>query len=199
MGPSSKDLLPLEKHDSSNLSLGSSLLICKNKASVSRNKPSHPDTKSFPSMPVHASQVLGRVKDFLGVISEANRRLEIDAKENPGNFDIEALDGNESQIIEMDLMLGIADLHTAEAIAAAESSIAGDQPAESLSASSNETDSEDSSDDDDSDGGGNHGGENGRFIEELQKPKYQGDASAETTGKNRSKKLSKRPKIVELP
>ncbi|KAI4339262.1 hypothetical protein MLD38_024222 [Melastoma candidum] len=199
MGPASKDLLPLEKRDSSDFSLGSSLLICKNKASVSRNKPSHPDAKPFPTMPVSASQVLGRVKDFIGVISEANRRLEIDAKENRGNFDIEALDGNESQIIEMDLMLGIADLHTPEAIAAAESSIAGYQPAESLSASSNETDSEDSSDDDNSYGGGSQGGENSRVIEGFRKPNSPGHASTGITGKNRSKKQSKRPKIVELP
>ena len=49
-------------------------------------------------------------------------------------------------------MLGIADLNTPEAVAAAESSIAGFQPVVPLAACSSGTNSEDSSsDDDDSD------------------------------------------------
>ena len=48
-------------------------------------------------------------------------------------------------------MLGIADLHTPEAIAAAESAIAGYQPLIPLAASSSGTDSEDSSDNDSDD------------------------------------------------
>ena len=48
-------------------------------------------------------------------------------------------------------MLGIADLHTPEAVAAAESAIAGYQPLIPLAAISSGTDSEDSSDNDSDD------------------------------------------------
>ncbi|MCI30939.1 hypothetical protein A2U01_0052150, partial [Trifolium medium] len=44
---------------------------------------------------------LGKVKDFLGVMSEANKRLENDAKDHPEEYDIEELTGNESEVIEM--------------------------------------------------------------------------------------------------
>ncbi|KAG4907694.1 hypothetical protein JHK82_056350 [Glycine max] len=96
-----------------------------------------------------SSLVLGKVKDFLGVMSEANKRLELDAKDNPENYDIEELTGNESEVIEMDLMLGVADLHTPEAVAAAESAISTCQPVIPLAADGSETDSEESSTDDD--------------------------------------------------
>ncbi|KAJ6764964.1 hypothetical protein OIU74_023772 [Salix koriyanagi] len=97
--------------------------------------------------------VLGKVRDFLGVISEANKRLQADAKENSEEYDIEVLTGNESEVVEMDLMLGIADLHTPEAVAAAEAAIAGSQSMISLAACSSETESEDSSDESESDDG----------------------------------------------
>ncbi|KAI4382680.1 hypothetical protein MLD38_008616 [Melastoma candidum] len=77
-----------------------SSFICENKDS--KNKPSCPDTKLF-TAPV-AFVIIGRVKDFLGVMSEANRRLEVDAKwsqENSDNYDIEVLSRDEPQIIEM--------------------------------------------------------------------------------------------------
>lgn len=102
-------------------------------------------------------------------------------------------------------MLGVADLHTPEAIAAAESSIACYKPVDSSSACSSGTDLEDSSDDDEDDddddcnGGGEHGTENTRVLGELRKHNSQGDVSTVTMGKNHSKKQSKRPKIVELP
>ncbi|XP_058201432.1 uncharacterized protein LOC131316169 [Rhododendron vialii] len=101
--------------------------------------------------------VLGKAKDFLGVFSEANKRLE----DNANNYDIEVLTGNESEYIEMDLMLGIADLHTPEALAAAESAIRGYQPVISLSTlSSSDDSSDDESTDDDTDdddgGDGDH-------------------------------------------
>ncbi|KAF3449118.1 hypothetical protein FNV43_RR09842 [Rhamnella rubrinervis] len=99
-----------------------------------------------------SSLVLGKVRDFLGVISEANEKLKVDSKENSVNYDIEVLTRNESQIIEMDLMLGIADLHTPEVVVAAESSITGCQPVIPLAVSSSGTESEDSSNgNDDSD------------------------------------------------
>ncbi|GFY92914.1 hypothetical protein Acr_08g0013100 [Actinidia rufa] len=103
--------------------------------------------------------VLGKARDFLGVISEANKRLQNDAKasilksvpmfsiDNAKEYDIEALTGHESEYIEMDLMLGVADLYTPEVVAVAESAIAGRQPVISLADSSSGTGSEDSSDD----------------------------------------------------
>lgn len=52
-------------------------------------------------------------------------------------------------------MLGIADLHTHEAVAAAESAIAGDQPLIPLAANSSETESEEANDDESDDDRGN--------------------------------------------
>ncbi|PON86810.1 hypothetical protein TorRG33x02_173360 [Trema orientale] len=146
----------------------SSLLICKTESQESQRKKSNPDEKPT-TAPVPRSQVLGKVKDFLGVISEANKRLQLDAKDNSENYDIEVLNGNESQVIEMDLMLGIADLHTPDAVAAAESAIAGCQPVIPLPISgSSETESDDSSDEDDESDGNDHdeedGSENGDAI-----------------------------------
>ncbi|KAF5783527.1 hypothetical protein HanXRQr2_Chr11g0508971 [Helianthus annuus] len=90
---------------------------------------------------------MGKLKDFLGVMAESNKKLQQEAM-NSKNLDIEALTGDESEYIEMDLMLGVADLNTPEAVAAAESAIVGSQPIISLDASSSESESEDSSDDD---------------------------------------------------
>ncbi|KAJ6760084.1 hypothetical protein OIU79_025034 [Salix purpurea] len=73
-------------------------------------------------------QFVGKVKDFIGVISVANKRLQEDAKDNSEKYDIEMLTGNESEVVEMDLMLGIADLHTPAAVAAAESAIGNGHP-----------------------------------------------------------------------
>nr|GEZ11970.1 hypothetical protein [Tanacetum cinerariifolium] len=70
---------------------------------------------------------------------------------NSKNYDIEALTGDESEYIEVDLMLGVADLNTPEAVAAAESAIVGSQPVISLDASSSDSESEDDDDDDSSD------------------------------------------------
>ncbi|KAK7839137.1 uncharacterized protein LOC111987547 [Quercus suber] len=156
MGNTSKDLLHLEhKHNNpstSPLALESTLLVCK-KDSFPQPQIPIPDAKPL-TAPVPKSQVLGKVKDFLGVISEANERLQDGAKDNSENYDIEVLTGNESEIIEMDLMLGIADLHTPEAVAAAESAIAGCHPVIPLAASNSGTDSEDSSDNDSDDDDG---------------------------------------------
>ncbi|MED6163809.1 hypothetical protein PIB30_083651 [Stylosanthes scabra] len=73
-------------------------------------------------------------------MSEANKRLEHDAKDHPENYDIEELTGNESEVIEMDLLLGVADLNTPEAVAAAESAISSRQPSIILAADGNDTD-----------------------------------------------------------
>ncbi|KAL0550434.1 hypothetical protein IC582_014945 [Cucumis melo] len=143
MRHASKDLLHLERKDLSTSSLESSLLVCKkNSTSKEPCRNERPITE-----PASKSLVLGRVQDFLGVISEANKKLQMDSKENADKYDIEALDGNESEVIQLDLMLGIADLHTPEAVAAAESAIIGNHPVIPLTCSSSESESEESSDD----------------------------------------------------
>ncbi|EXB61535.1 hypothetical protein L484_003729 [Morus notabilis] len=215
MGNTSKDLLHLEHKNPSASSLESALLVCKNDSQ--RKKETKPHEKPI-TAPIPQSQVLGKVKDFLGVISEANKSLELDAKVNAENYDIEALTGDESQVIEMDLMLGIADLHTPEAVAAAESAISGYQPAIPLADSSSESESDsdpesdsnldtDSESEDSSDKGETINGDDNDEDSENQnckklssmKPKTsksdKGNSSGEVT-KNR--KSSKRPKIVEL-
>ncbi|KAF2320762.1 hypothetical protein GH714_030557 [Hevea brasiliensis] len=140
MSSSSRELLHLEHKNVSASPLESSLLVCK-KESVSHNKKAPPDGKPITNR-IAQSQVLGKVKDFLGVISEANKRLQQDAKDNTQNYDIEVLTGAESEVIEMDLMLGIADLHTSEAITAAESAISNGQPSVPSDSDSSETESE---------------------------------------------------------
>ncbi|XP_034691040.1 uncharacterized protein LOC117918465 [Vitis riparia] len=147
---------------------------------------------------------LGKVKDFLGVISEANKKLELDVKDNSGkDYDIEVLTGNESEYIEMDLMLGIADLQTPEVVAAAESSIAGFQPVAPLAACSSGTESEDSSDYDDSDNDDDEDSDDDKnnnkacsVVKHKRSKSAHGDSSMEVPQKNRGSK--KRPKIVEL-
>ncbi|KAF3434543.1 hypothetical protein FNV43_RR21628 [Rhamnella rubrinervis] len=202
MGSASKELLKLE-HNNAFSSLESSLLVCSN-GSVSKKKNSHPHEKPI-TAPTPKSQVLGKVRDFLGVISEANEKLQVDAKENFGNYDIEVLTGNESQIIEMDLMLGIADLHTPEAVAAAESSITGCQPVIPLAVSSSGTESEDSggSDDSDSDSSDCDESDNSKKLYEKTCPPMKHKRSnsinhSSVNGNVRDNKSKKRSKIVEL-
>ena len=89
-------------------------------------------------------------------------------------------------------MLGVADLHTPEAVAAAESAISSCQPVIPLAAdgSETETDSDESSDEDDSGDDGiesNDDGNDGKKPSSLDNEKQKG---------NRNPK--KRPRIVEL-
>ncbi|XP_024017503.1 uncharacterized protein LOC21395807 [Morus notabilis] len=203
MESSSKDLLQLEHKKLSFSSLESTLNVCKNDSLKSQREKTKPGGIGSPiTAPVPQSQVLGKVKDFLGVILEANARLQLDAKDNSEKFDIEALTGNESQVIEMDLMLGIADLHTPEAVAAAESAIAGYQPVIPLAISSSDAESEDSSDeDDDHDGNGcdehdarnKHDGKTSSM--ELERSQLAKDNASTVVGKGKSKR---RPKIVDM-
>ncbi|KAL5560905.1 hypothetical protein UlMin_030652 [Ulmus minor] len=123
MGGTSKDLLQLETKNPSSSSLESALLVCKKDSFVSQEKKNNPDGKPI-TAPLPRSQVLGKVGDFLGVISEGNERLQSNAKDNSENYDIEVL----------------------KAVAAAESAIAGHQPVIPLAIRSSE--SEDSSDED---------------------------------------------------
>ena len=95
-------------------------------------------------------------------------------------------------------MLGVADLHTPEAVAAAESAIAGYQSKIPLATSSSGTDSEDSSDNDSDDDEEDDNGDNN--VEErcshlkLKRSKFGRDNSSSED----ASKSEKRPKIVEL-
>ncbi|QCE08415.1 uncharacterized protein LOC114190458 [Vigna unguiculata] len=201
----SKELLQLEHKGTPLSSLESALLLSGSKREAdapTRKLPSHGTPLTAPLPP---SQLLGKVKDFLGVMSEANKRLELDAKEHPENYDIEELTGNESEVIEMDLMLGVADLKTPEAVAAAESAISTCQPVISLAADGSEIDSEDSGADDDSEDDENESGDNsckdgidvengnGSVIKESISGKDNIHEKQKGTGNSK-----KRPRIVEL-
>ncbi|KAL5560902.1 hypothetical protein UlMin_030649, partial [Ulmus minor] len=205
MGGTSKDLLQLETKNPSSSSLESALLVCKKDSFVSQEKKNNPDGKPI-TAPLPRSQVLGKVRDFLGVISEANERLQSNAKDNSENYDIEVLSGNESRVIEMDLMLGVADLHNQEAVAAAESAIAGYQPMIPLaiSSSESETESEDISDEDEDNEDDN------KFVEHENSEKQEKKTSSMKLNESKSakdnalsevktnNKSKKRSRIVEL-
>ncbi|XP_010914760.1 uncharacterized protein [Elaeis guineensis] len=159
--------------------------IPRNNAQVEGNEEGMPLTTAVPK-----SQVLGKVKDFLGNMAKANEKLELDAQKNSrADYDIEVLSGNEKEYIEMDLLLGVADLHTADAVAAAESTVGGFRPT-MHSASSSSSETEDDTDDDNNDSG----------IEDtttckLDKLKKSNPENDESLHKN---KPNKRPKIVVL-
>eukprot|EP00268_Persea_americana_P027093 TRINITY_DN2658_c0_g1_i11.p2 TRINITY_DN2658_c0_g1~~TRINITY_DN2658_c0_g1_i11.p2 ORF type:complete len:185 (-),score=46.50 TRINITY_DN2658_c0_g1_i11:2113-2667(-) len=184
MGTTSKDLLELETQKPSFFE--SNFLVC-SKDPLSR--PQDCDAKrttggKLSTTPVPTSQILGRVKDFIGVMADANKRLQLDAQENSREkYDIEVLNGNESNYIEMDLLLGVADLHTPEAVAAAESAIAGSVSTFPVPASSSGSDTEDTDDDDDS----------LSSWDRCQKERSDKDDSLS------SEQRKKRPKITELP
>ncbi|WOL19689.1 hypothetical protein Cni_G28491 [Canna indica] len=104
--------------------------------------PREPSHRRQAAGSLNPSQILDKVKGFLGVIAEANDKLELDVREvKHVDYDIEVLSGNEKEYIEMDLLLGVADLHNAEAVAAAEAALSGLPPSvPSISASSSNTD-----------------------------------------------------------
>ncbi|XP_015695875.1 uncharacterized protein LOC102702874 [Oryza brachyantha] len=69
-------------------------------------------------------------------MAKANEKLQLDVKnkrpegyERPEECDIEALTGNEKEYIEMDLLLGVADLHSEKAVEVAEAIMNGFPPA----------------------------------------------------------------------
>ncbi|KAK3022847.1 hypothetical protein RJ639_046992 [Escallonia herrerae] len=134
--------------------------------------------------------LMGKVKDFLGIMAEANKRLQLDARDKSEDYDIEALTGNESEYIEMDLMLGVADLHTPEAVAAAESAVAFYQTVIPLAADNCLTESDDSSGDD------NHDDKATCSPTKLKRTKPTEDQFSGETPKNHKSK--KRSKIIEL-
>lgn len=141
--------------------------------------------KEKPSFtPLPKSQALEKVRDFLQDIAKANKELEIKAHENPcSNYDIEVLNDCEEQYIEMDLLLGVADLHSDAAVAAAEASMSGFQPTVADSEDDNDGDSED--DDFDKNKG----------IKCCKKPTRHNTDYKESS---RKAKQNKRPKVVML-
>ncbi|XP_058091370.1 uncharacterized protein LOC131237556 isoform X2 [Magnolia sinica] len=183
MGNRSKDLLKSEEQNEPS-SIESSLLVCNNKDPLSQKKKCCTNEKGSEKIlttSIPTSQVLGRVKDFLGVMAEANKRLQLDAQKYQGDYDIEVLTRNEGEYIEMDLVLGVADLHTPEAVAAAEATLAGSHPILPSSVCSNGSDTEDSDDDDDT-----------CSLNKLHKQNSDGEDSQS------SDQPKKRPKITEL-
>ncbi|PIA44264.1 hypothetical protein AQUCO_01700099v1 [Aquilegia coerulea] len=194
MAPSStnKDLLKLEKETATTSSLESTLLVCK-KDLLSKTPKSTTSSEKLVTSAVPKSQFLGKVKDFLGVMAEANARLQHDAKEKSCmDYNIEELTGNESEYIEMDLVLGVADLHTPEAVAAAEAAMAGSQPVIPLAADCSGSDSEGSDDD-----GNNNVVDANAHFKACSSNKLGNTTSDKNVGSNNSQG-KKRKKIVEL-
>lgn len=194
----SRELLELEHKDPSS-SAEAALLICGNGRKLQEEKPK-PDGKPL-TEPPPKSQVLDRVKGFLGVISEANRNLQLNAEGKPQDYNIEVLKGDESEYIEMDLMLGVADLHTPEAVAAAEAAIAGKQPVLDLPANVSSSTSESSSDDDDDDEDDDDSDDDDdEHMKDSSPTSQESEKNEDSSSKQQSKRgpKSKRPKIVEL-
>ncbi|KAJ0502836.1 hypothetical protein HanRHA438_Chr11g0521381 [Helianthus annuus] len=200
---SSQALLDLETTTHTSSSKESALLLCKpdaddgdlllkKKFEAAKSKANAlPVTKPAITAPP-PSLVMGKLKDFLGVMAESNKKLQQEAM-NSKNPDIEALTGDESEYIEMDLMLGVADLNTPEAVAAAESAIVGSQPIISLDASSSDSESEDSSDDD------SCNDETNKASDSRMKSNGQTLGGKSTNAISENGQKRKRSKIVELP
>ncbi|KAG9444025.1 hypothetical protein H6P81_015365 [Aristolochia fimbriata] len=188
MSRTSKDLLELEQR---NPSFIEPRLLVHSNYNSSQTDNQHPgkNAEKLSTTNLPPSQVFGRVQNFLGIMANANKKLEdeLDAKGNPREeYDIEVLTGNEKEYIEMDLVLGVADLHTPEAVAAAESTVAGTRhlnlPSASSSSSQSATDSEDDEDD------------SGACSEdEGMKPNLDG------CNPSRTEQPRKRTKVTELP
>ncbi|KAK7280226.1 hypothetical protein RJT34_25288 [Clitoria ternatea] len=204
MAERSKELLQFEHKGKPLSSLESALLVSADKRESDTQPRRLPPRGSPLTNPLPPSRLLGQVKDFLGVMSEANRRLELDAKDHPENYNIEELTGNESEVIEMDLMLGVADLHTPEAVVAAEAAISGSQPVIPLVVDDSETDSDETSidgdngDDEIESSGNDHDNQNDGEKPLSPVPKSissKDNINEKQKGNGRSKKRSR---IVEI-
>ncbi|KNA08969.1 hypothetical protein SOVF_157910 [Spinacia oleracea] len=191
MEKTSKELLQFEHKDPSSFK-ESALLVCGKSKKSAEEGPNSEGQRQPLTAPLPKSQVLGKVRDFLGVISEANKTLQLNAKDKPEEFNIEVLHGNESEYIEMDLMLGVADLQTPEAMEAAEAAIAGNQSVVDLHINDSSSESDSSSDSDDEDD--SDVDENGKAGGQSE---MQIDGSLKQQSESRTKR--KRSKIVELP
>ncbi|KAI3838426.1 hypothetical protein MKX03_013190 [Papaver bracteatum] len=187
MATTNQDLLKLELKTSTSSSFESTLLVCPTKETPS---PSSICGEKLVTSSIPRSQVLGKVRDFLGVMAEANEKLQNDVKENSGkDYNIEELTGKENEFIEMDLVLGVADLHTPEAVAAAESAMAGSQRAIDLADNNSDPDTESSDDENEDDEDDNDEETTGHSTEKVKSRKD--DSSGDRQPKKRSK-------IIEL-
>ncbi|XP_050366898.1 uncharacterized protein LOC126785300 [Argentina anserina] len=187
MGTTSKDLLQLEHNKSSISPLESTLLVCKNRSQAAQLK------KPIIGPPPK-SQLLGKMRNFLGVMAEANEKLQLDAKDNPEKYDIQLLTGDESQVVSMDCMLGVVDLQTPEAVAAAEAAVSGYQPVISVADSSSVDESDDSSSDEEESSNDNEDDESNERGRKTSFPDKTKSMSEEVS----NKRPKKRSKIVEL-
>ncbi|KAK3161296.1 hypothetical protein QOZ80_1BG0075320 [Eleusine coracana subsp. coracana] len=183
MGEPSKELLDLPSEPRPPSAFIESLLARQEQPKKKQDGKRKPGP---PTDPLPKSQVLGKVMDFLGEIAKANQKLQHDAQNKPPEvYDIEALTGNEKEYIEMDLLLGVADLHSEQAVEAAEATMNGLPP----SGKSFICSSSDSEDDSDEDGGDQPNA--------LDKDKCKGPDEAEMSP-TKGKKPIKRQKIVVL-
>lgn len=210
MAHTSNILLDLEAEKPASSSIESRLLFCVNDDLRPQPKvtKSNPPEKKPAIRPVPKSQVLDKLKDFLPAMSEANKKLQLAAMDNTKVFDIESLEDNDSAHIEMDLMLGVADLNTPEAIAAAESAINGNQPVLSFAAESSDSSDEDdnysesTSDDEEQEQSSCDEDDQGKDDRKLKcltvNMKRAKSVGKESYDELRNKQSGKRPKIVEL-
>lgn len=95
-------------------------------------------------------------------------------------------------------MLGVADLHTPEAVAAAEAAVSGNQPSVPLFGSDSETDSEDSSSDDDDDDDDIEEANDDKRKMDLPSQPDRSKSGEDVLGDTSKKCSKKRPRIVEL-
>ncbi|TVU35907.1 hypothetical protein EJB05_17814 [Eragrostis curvula] len=188
MGEPSKELLDLPSEPRPPASFIEALLARREQPEQKQDKEGKRKAGP-PADPLPKSQVLGKVKDFLGEIAKANEKLQHDTQNKPPEeYDIEALTGNEKEYIEMDLLLGVADLHSEQAVEAAEATMNGFPPSGKSFACSS-SDSEDDFDESDEDAGDQ--------PNVSDKDKCKGPAEAEMDPA-KGKKPSKRQKIVVL-
>ncbi|KAL2925628.1 Transmembrane anterior posterior transformation protein 1 [Bienertia sinuspersici] len=162
MEKTSKELLQLEHKDLSSSLNESALLVC-GKSKKSSEEGAKLEGKPF-NAPLPKSQGKGKGK------GKGKGRGWIRGK---------------------DLMLGVADLHTQEAMEAAEAAVAGNQRVVDLPHSSDSSSESESSSDDDDDDDENAGPSTGKSE------KMQVDDSLPQQLESRTK--NKRPKIIELP
>ncbi|KAG6419641.1 hypothetical protein SASPL_121863 [Salvia splendens] len=203
---SSKDLLELEakRGGVSSTSNLESLFVCKKDptftpSDASRQKPT---MAPLPKSQYKLFRVMGScfssgkgerlLRSFIRIEQETDGGCKgtilLPFLERPENYDIEVISGDESKYIEMDLMLGIADLHTPEAVAAAESAMAGYQPPARLEESSSGSEDEDSSDDEED---RNHKSDSEAGSESAKLRLKAGDSSCRESKKRKAK-------IIEL-
>lgn len=131
---SNKDLLRLEESASV---LDKRLLVCSNGNDSLRREP--PVITAMPE-----SSVLGRIKSFLPALDLANRKLLSDIQERGADeFNLESVSDTDERYVEMDLALGVADLNTPEALAAAELAANGQVLKVDHSAGSSDSESDD--------------------------------------------------------